>query len=51
MNMSIALTLDGLLRALRWKGHELAEQIEFRRPEQPRNADQMKEVRDDRSLR
>ncbi len=50
MKVSIALTLDGLVRALRSKAHELAEQVELRRPE-PRHADQAREERDDRSFR
>lgn len=28
MNVTMKLTLDGLKRALRWKAHELAEDIE-----------------------
>lgn len=28
MKMSIVVTLDGLLRALRWRAHDLAEQAE-----------------------
>ncbi|CAN7285793.1 hypothetical protein [Aminobacter aminovorans] len=28
MNLTMRLTLDGLKRALRWKAHELAEDIE-----------------------
>jgi len=50
MNVGIALALEGLVRALRWKAHELAEQVELRRPE-PRHAEQKREERDDRSLR
>ncbi|MET3790763.1 hypothetical protein [Aquamicrobium terrae] len=53
MNMGIALTLDGLVRALRWKAHELAERIELRRPASPRNPgrQETEEARDDRGLR
>jgi hypothetical protein len=28
MNLTMTLTLDGLIRALRWKEHDLAETIE-----------------------
>jgi hypothetical protein len=28
MNMTMSITLDGLIRALRWKEHDLAETIE-----------------------
>jgi hypothetical protein len=28
MNLAVQLTLDGMLRALRWKAHALAEEIE-----------------------
>jgi hypothetical protein len=28
MNVAISLTLEGLVRALRWKAHELAENVE-----------------------
>jgi len=28
MNMAMTITLDGLVRALRWKEHDLAERIE-----------------------
>ncbi len=28
MNLAMAMTLDGLIRALRWKEHDLAERIE-----------------------
>ncbi len=28
MNLAMAITLDGLVRALRWKAHDLAESIE-----------------------
>lgn len=31
MKLTMAITLDGLVRALRWKGHELAEDAEQRR--------------------
>lgn len=48
--MSIVLTLDGLVRALRWKAHELADEVELRRRE-PRDADLAKGERNDRSQR
>ncbi len=50
MNVNIALTLDGLVRALRWKAHELADEVELHRPES-RDADRAKEERNDRSQR
>jgi len=28
MKMSVRMTLDGLIRALRWRAHDLAEQVE-----------------------
>ena len=28
MNLTMAITLDGLVRALRWKAHDLAEGVE-----------------------
>jgi hypothetical protein len=28
MNLTMTMTLDGLIRALRWKEHDLAERIE-----------------------
>jgi hypothetical protein len=28
MNLTMTITLDGLIRALRWKEHDLAERIE-----------------------
>lgn len=28
MNMAMTLTVDGLIRALRWKAHDLADDIE-----------------------
>lgn len=33
MNLSMRLTLDGLLRALRWRAHGAAEEIEAMRAE------------------
>lgn len=30
MNLTIQMTLDGLVRALRWKAHDLAEDVEQR---------------------
>ena len=48
MKVSIALTLDGLVRALRWKAHELAEAAELHRPEPQRcGPDRQEEARDD----
>lgn len=31
MKLTMAITLDGLVRAMRWKAHDLAEEVE-RRP-------------------
>jgi hypothetical protein len=60
MNLTMTMTLDGLIRALRWKEHDLAERIEARyargassipsRPA-PREADRAKGDDDDRSRR
>lgn len=50
MNVSIALTLEGLVRALRRTAHELADEAELRWPES-RDADRAKEERNDRSQR
>jgi hypothetical protein len=37
MNLTMTITLDGLIRALRWKEHDLAERIErgYARPDVP----------------
>ncbi|MEI5677584.1 MULTISPECIES: hypothetical protein [unclassified Mesorhizobium] len=36
MKVAMAMTLDGLLRSLRWKAHDLAENTERRYRTQPR---------------
>ena len=36
MKVAMAMTLDGLLRSLRWKAHDLAENAERRYRTQPR---------------
>lgn len=59
MNLTMAITLDGLIRALRWKEHDLAERIErdhVRIPSNsprpaPREADRARGNDDDRSGR
>jgi hypothetical protein len=43
MNLTISLTLDGLVRALRWREHDLAEKAE-RRYLPPGNADEADDI-------
>ncbi|MGB3389817.1 MAG: hypothetical protein WBA88_17735 [Pseudaminobacter sp.] len=38
MNLAMTMTLDGLIRALRWRAHELAEEIERGYREDTRSA-------------
>jgi hypothetical protein len=38
MNITMALTLDGLVRALRWKAHDLADGVEEGYPASGRSA-------------
>lgn len=57
MNLTMTVTLDGLIRALRWKEHDLAEKIERRAARRdssisslpkPRRLDSAMEDEDDR---
>ena len=43
MNLTISLTLDGLVRALRWREHDLAENVQ-RRYLPPGNADEADDI-------
>ncbi|MFC5385350.1 hypothetical protein ACFPLB_05130 [Aquamicrobium segne] len=49
--MSIALTVDALVRALRWKAHELAEKAEMNSSELGDGARQAREGNNDSRLR
>ena len=61
MKISMQMTLDGLLRALRWQAHNIAEDVAMRRgtarrtsgkaPRRPEHRPAMRDSDDDRARR